>query len=152
MKTFRVNIKGAWQTVELTDEEVERVEKETIARNVQIMKECIEKTKEMGLVESKIEAAVALFNMQARPTYYILEEYAANKAMEKADKPELKKPEKPKEAPKVDKLIKEEPSQRTFANVCQCGAIVSKRRMDESIAKYGKVVCAFCEEKVEVKR
>ena len=146
MKTFRVNIKGAWQTVELTDEEVERVEKETIARNAQIMKECIEKTKEMGLVESKTEVAVALFNMQARPTFYTLEEYAVLKAMGKSEKPEPPKPEKPKEAPKVDKLIKEEPSQRTLRNVCQCGAIVSKKRMDESIAKYGKVVCAFCEE------
>ena len=147
MKTFRVNIKGAWQTVELTDEEVERVEEEALARNVRVMKECIEKTKEMGLVESKIEAAIALFNMQARPTFYILEEYAVLKAMGKTEKPEPKKPEKPKEAPKEDKLIKKEPSQRTLANVCQCGAIVSKRRMDESIAKYGRVVCSWCEEK-----
>lgn len=135
MQFFRVNTSGVWQTVELTDEEVEAVNKKALDTNKAILLQCINAvSKQSGILTINdfpvrsdyidIALGIALFKMQANPAHFHLEEYAKNKA---------------------EALLEEEAYGSSVK--CACGAIMGEWVAEDSKKKYGKPLCPWCQEK-----
>lgn len=70
-KMIRINAGNGWQTVTLTDEEVEKVTKENMEYNIQALTNCMKSTT-LGVDVAKLIYQSAF----AKPLHFALEEYA----------------------------------------------------------------------------